>query len=101
MGVVVGGQQPVPVLDQVGPEQEPVPVRHHAVEVEEEIALAAQASGSRSCSEKGDEPPSFARHPVDVEVEVSYHGVDEQSRVFVGQRGGGVPSVPSLTSSGT
>ena len=44
LGVVVGGQQAGPVLDQVGPEQEAVPVGHDAVEVEEEAPRAGRAS---------------------------------------------------------
>ena len=33
-------------------------------------------------------------HPVDVVVEVPHHGVDEEARVLVGQRGGGSPQRP-------
>ena len=59
---------------------------HHAVEVEEESPSLVRRQVPDRAPEEGDEPPSLARHPVDVEVEVPHHGVDQEPWVLVGQR---------------
>ena len=90
-GVVVGGLEPGPVLDQVGAEQEAVARVHQGRDPGEERAPRRGAEVADRAAEEGDQRALLARHPLEVGLVVADDAVDAQAPYSSTSSRGGPP----------
>ena len=88
-GVVVGGLEPVAVLDQVGAEQELVAGPQQRRDPLEEGLARARVEVADGAAEEGDQPAAVGRgDPLQVLLEVADEAADGEAGVLVDQAGG-------------
>ena len=87
-GVVVGGEQPRLVLDQVRSEQEPVAGGEGVGDRRQEGPTLVRVEVADRRAQEGEQGAPAGGDPVQVAAEVADHGVDGDARVPLGDRGG-------------
>nr|WP_245963640.1 hypothetical protein [Terracoccus luteus] len=77
--VVVGGDEPVGALDEVGAEQEPVAGLEAVVQRAEEGGALLDVDVADGAAEEGDEPAAAPGQAPEVEGEVADEGLDREA----------------------
>ena len=81
-GVVVRCDQPLAILDQVGPHKERVTGDHRAGQLAEEPGPACAIEVADGATEERDHPPPARREVREVTLEVAHDGLDPYARIL-------------------